>query len=143
MTPQHIGDGGNAVLRSYGWPIVEIYGREALLTTEGICGVSVTKPIGERVRERLATVDSCGPIVGHHRPLPRYVLLAESDSFIAPAEFARRGAALLPTSTPILLPPVQSRDQSPYWVIAPSPTRRWLPNLSTVLWALLNQPVRS
>lgn len=91
MTSQHIGDGGNAVLRSYGWPIVEIDGREALLTTEGICGVSVPKPLGERVRERLAIVDSCGPIVGHHRPLPRYVLLAESDSFIAPAEFARRG----------------------------------------------------
>ncbi|MBF6353073.1 hypothetical protein IU449_00665 [Nocardia higoensis] len=141
MTSDQIG-GGIATLRSFGWPMVDIDGREALLMTQGICGVSLPQPLGERVRERLATVDSCGPIVGHHRPLPRYVVLAESDSFVAAAEFARRGAVLLPTSTRIPLPRTDNGDQSLYWVVAPSPTRRWLPNLSTVLWALLHQPVR-
>ncbi|MFD9992039.1 hypothetical protein ACFWXT_29450 [Bacillus cereus] len=137
MTSESTVRDGRAYLRGdYGWPVTVRDGQYVLLATSGFCGVSVSKPLGERMRRTLDRVGSVGPIIGARYPLHRYVFLAEPDTVIDPDEFAGRGAALLHGSCDIALPPSCTAGGSRYWVVAPDPVRRWLPNLSTVLWAL-------
>ncbi len=58
---------------------------------------------------------------------------------IDPVEVAVRGGVLLLPPSRIALPPSpMSNGLAVYWVNAPTPARRWLPNLSTIVWALNN-----
>ncbi|WP_431972024.1 hypothetical protein [Nocardia sp. bgisy134] len=107
-----------------------------LTVVGGFCGVVVPRPVGDQVIDRLGAARSQGPVVGSRYPRPRYTFLAEADTVVESSEITTRGGILLQTSSRIRLPSPQHFHSDLYWVIPPDPSCRWLPKLSTLVWAL-------
>jgi hypothetical protein len=119
-----------------GWPIVVTPGRVGLSTVSGFCGVEVAASLAGRVLERLRAAESEGPVVGVPGPPPHRIFIAEGDIVADPAEFARHGARLLQAPHRITLPPSGLPYGPAVWLVPPRPAPRWLPSLSTLLWAV-------
>ncbi|WIV55391.1 hypothetical protein [Amycolatopsis nalaikhensis] len=119
-----------------GWPVITVPGRVGLATVSGFCGVEVAGALATRVLDRLRATESDGPVVGIPGPPPHRVFIAEADVVADPAEFARYGGRLLHAPHRITLPPSGLPYGPAVWLVPPRPARRWLPSLSTILWAL-------
>jgi hypothetical protein len=123
-------------LRSIGWPVQREDNHIVLCATSGFCAVLVPEGRSARVLALLQSVDAEGPVIGVRSPDPAYVFVAEADAVIEGETFTDVGATLVRAPQTVLLPS-PAVDRSRWWVVAPHPTRhRWLPSVSTVLWAL-------
>jgi hypothetical protein len=123
--------------RAWGWPIKVVGSSVLLETTSGFCGVEMRQHIGDAVLRRLCQAGSEGPVVRVLRPEPWLVFLAEADSVVT-AETLRNHAALIQGGRTVPLPPTNTGSGRASWVVAPRPDHRWLPALSTIVWALRN-----
>ena len=130
------------VPRAWGWPI-RVMGSSVLLdTTSGFCGVQMRQRVGEAMLRLLNQADISGPVVRLMRPDPWLVFVAEAD-VVVPAEGLRRdGALLVQRGQTIPLSPTNTGSVRASWAIAPRPDHRWLPALSTVVWAFRNAIAR-
>lgn len=131
-----------AGLRAWGWPVRQVGTSLVLETTSGFCGVEMRQSQAEAVLRRLQEVGADGPVVRTLRPDPWLVFLAEADSFVEPEFFARHRARLVQGASPIPLPPTVTDLGRTSWVVPPRPSRRWLPGLSTLVWAMTPASIR-
>jgi hypothetical protein len=124
-------------LRSWGWPVSVIGTSLVLETTSGFCGVEMPQVLGDAVLRRLRSAGVEGPVVRVPRPDPWLVFLAEADGVVENNEvFARSRARLVQGANSIPLPPTVTSMGRTSWAIAPDVSHRWLPELSTVVWAI-------
>lgn len=129
--------GGTAVVpKAWGWPI-KIVGSSVLLeTTSGFCGVEMRQRHGEAVLRLLCQAGTEGPVVRVMRPDPWLVFLAEADTVVEADSLRHHAAGLVQRGQTIPLPPTDTGSGRVSWVVAPRPDHRWLPQLSTIVWAL-------
>jgi len=126
---------GMIVPRAWGWPI-RVVGSSVLLdTTSGFCGVQTRQWMGDAVLRLLRQAGSDGPVVRVMRPEPWLIFLAEADTVVEADLLQRNGAALLQSGQEIPLPPTNTGSSRASWAVAPRPNHRWLPALSTIVWA--------
>lgn len=120
--------------RQLGWPVHVVNGRFVLSTTSGFCGFEVPQALGEHMLKFLRGIDAEGPVFRSSSPYPTYTFIAEADRLVEAQPVARLGARLRQAPGTIVLPPAATPGGQRHWVLAPR--SRWLPNLSTLLWAL-------
>lgn len=121
--------------KAWGWPI-KMAGSSVLLeTTSGFCGLEMRQRLGEAVLRLLCQAGSEGPVIKVMRPNPWFVFLAEADQVIE-ADSLRNTATLIQRGETIPLPPTNTGLARASWVVAPRADHRWLPALSTIMWAL-------
>jgi hypothetical protein len=129
--------GGAAVApKAWGWP-VRVVGSSLLLeTTSGFCGVEMRQSLGEAVLRLLRKAGTDGPVVRVMRPEPWLVFIAEADSVVTADTLPNIAATVIERGETIPLPPTHTGSGPCSWVVAPQPNHRWLPGLSTIVWAL-------
>jgi hypothetical protein len=124
------------VPKAWGWPIRVVGSSVLLETTSGFCGVEMRQRVGEAVLRLLAQAGSDGPVVRVMRPDPWLVFLAEADTIVEAETLQRTGAVVVQRGETIPLPPTNNGTYRASWAVVPRPDHRWLPALSTILWAL-------
>lgn len=122
--------------RAWGWPVTQVGMSLALETTSGFCGVELPQARTERVLRRLREVGAEGPVIRSWRPEPWLTFLAEADAIVESDVLHRHHARLMHSGERIPLPPAVTGTGRSTWFLAPAPDRRWLPGLSTIMWAL-------
>jgi hypothetical protein len=128
---------GNAVrFRAWGWPVSQVGMTLALETTSGFCGVEIPQPQADNVLRQLQKVDAQGPVIRTFRPTPWLLFLAEADVVVDADLLRPYQARLVHRGDRIPLPPAVSHTSRSTWAVPPRPDRRWLPGLSTIVWAL-------
>jgi hypothetical protein len=129
--------GATAVVpKSWGWP-TKVVGTSVLLETiSGFCGVEMRQRHGDPVLRLLCQAGTEGPVVRVMRPDPWLVFLAEADTVVEAEFLARHSASLVHQGRTVPLPPTDTGAGRVSWVVAPRPNHRWLPELSTIVWAL-------
>lgn len=133
--PEAVRGGSAVVPKAWGWP-VRVVGSSVLLeTTSGFCGVEMRQRQGDAVLRLLCQAGIEGPVVRAMRPDPWLVFLAEADTVVETDLLQHNGAVLLQRGQPIPLPPTSTGSVRASWAVVPRPTHRWLPALSTIVWA--------
>lgn len=128
--------------RAWGWPVSQVGTGLVLRTTSGFCGVELPQPYAEPVLRLLRQVDAEGPVIRAWRPAPWLVFLAEADVVVESDAVTPYHARLVHGGERIPLPPATTELGRCAWLIAPRPDRRWLPALSTIMWALRTAATR-
>lgn len=131
------GTTGSAVrFRAWGWPVSQVGMALMLETTSGFCGVEMPQPHADLVLRRLQDIDAQGPVIRTFRPAPWLVFLAEADEVVDADALTPHHARLVHRGDRIPLPPAVSHAARSTWAVPPRPDRRWLPGLTTIVWAL-------
>jgi hypothetical protein len=129
--------GGAAVApKAWGWPVRASGSSLLLETTSGFCGVEMRQSLGDAVLRLLCQAGTEGPVVRVMRPEPWLIFIAEADSVVTPDMLPGVAARLIERGRTIPLPPTHTGSGPCSWVVAPQPNHRWLPALSTIVWAL-------
>jgi hypothetical protein len=123
---------------AWGWPVNQVGTTLALSTTSGFCALELPQSRSGDVLRLLHKMDAQGPVIRAYRPEPWLLLLAEADQVVDPSHLAPFHARLVAGGEEIPLPPAATLAGRSSWVIPPRPDRRWLPGLSTIVWALRN-----
>ena len=123
------------VPRSWGWPVRQHNSSVLLETTSGFCGVEMRQRLGEAVLRLLCAAGVEGPVVRVMRPDPWLVFLAEADDVVGPGTL-HHAASVVQGGRMIPLPPTDTGTGRTSWAVPPRPDHRWLPALSTIVWAL-------
>lgn len=138
-SPSHVTDpqaAAPARFRAWGWPVSQVGTALVLRTTSGFCGVELPQTYAETVLRLLHQVDAEGPVIRTWRPAPWLLLLAEADVVVESDTLTPFHARLVHGGERIPLPPATTELGRSTWLVAPRPDRRWLPGLSTIMWAL-------
>ncbi len=122
--------------KAWGWPIKVVGSSVLLETTSGFCGVEMRQHMADAVLRRLCAAGSEGPVVRVLRPEPWLVFLAEADMIVTAEMLRNHAATLVQGGRTVPLPPTNTGSGRASWVVAPRPDHRWLPALSTIVWAL-------
>lgn len=130
--------GGAAIApKAWGWPVRVVGGSSLLLeTTSGFCGVEMRQCLGEAVLRLLCRAGIDGPVVRMMRPEPWLVFIAEADCVVTADTLPDIPATVIDSGRTIPLPPTHTGHGPCSWVVAPQPTHRWLPGLTSIVWAL-------
>lgn len=123
-------------LRELGWPVRMRDNDVVLSTTSGWCAVEVSQHLGDQVVHQLRRFQPAGPVAKVRRPASHYLFIAETDDVVDPERIQRLGAVLWTAPAEIPLPPSRLLYGECSWVVPPSTHARYLPSLSTVIWAM-------
>lgn len=130
----------------FGWPVRVTAGTVALPCGNDITAVAIPASWACNVTHRLASIEALGPVVGIPGRSHYWVLLAQTNGVVAAQQDAPAGVMFFAPNEAVPLPSAldgSAAADGVHWVVAPNASRRWLPTLTTVLFAVAAIPTET
>jgi hypothetical protein len=127
----------------FGWPVRVTDGSLELRCGHDITAIAIPASWACNVTHRLASAEALGPVIGLPGPSRYWVLLAQSNGAVEAQRDALPGVVLFAPNDSVPLPVGEPGDDRVRWVVAPNPARRWLPTLTSVLFAVAAIPTET
>lgn len=116
-----------------GWATKQYHDRTFLVLHHGMAAVVVPPALASGAVELLQRDDVCGPVLSVSGDQPSWVFLADPNGLVVTREDLPVGVGVLSRPAQVPIPVVGSSSGHLRWCVSPTPSRRWLPTLDTVL----------